>query len=82
MFSNYLSFFVCLLACLLACFLGPHLQHMEVPRQGDESELQLQAYTTATATQDPSHVCDLQLRAIPDPYPTEQGQGLKPHPHG
>ena len=33
---------------------------MEVPRPGVESELQLPAYTTATATQDPSCVCDLQ----------------------
>ena len=35
-------------------FLGPHLRHMEVPRLGAESELQLPAYTTATATRDPS----------------------------
>ena len=34
-------------------------QHVEVPRRGFESELQLPAYTTATAAQDPSHVCDL-----------------------
>jgi len=33
--------------------------HMEVSRLGVEAELQLLAYTTATATQDPSHVCDL-----------------------
>ena len=39
--------------------LGPHLQHMEVPRLGVELELQLQAYTTTTATQALSHVCDL-----------------------
>ena len=39
------------------CFSGPHPQHMEVPRLGIKSELQLQAYTTAT--QDPSHICDL-----------------------
>ena len=32
---------------------------MEVPRLGVESELQLPAYTRATATRDPSHVCDL-----------------------
>ena len=32
---------------------------MEVPMLGVESELQLLAYTTAIATQDPSHVCDL-----------------------
>ena len=24
----------------------------------------------------------LQLTAMPDPYPTEQGQGLNPRPHG
>ena len=40
-------------------FLGPHLWHMEVPRLGVKSELQLPAYTTATATPDPSLVCDL-----------------------
>ena len=39
---------------LLFLFLGPHLRHMEVPRLGVQSELQLPAYTTATATQDPS----------------------------
>ena len=31
-------------------FLGPHPQHMEVPKLGDESELQLPSYATATAT--------------------------------
>ena len=40
-------------------FLGPHLRHVEVPRLGDKSELQLPVYATATVTQDPSHVCDL-----------------------
>ena len=32
---------------------------MEVPRLGAELKLQLQAYTTATATPDPSLACDL-----------------------
>ena len=32
---------------------------MDVPRLGVESELQLPAYTTATATRNPSHICDL-----------------------
>ena len=32
---------------------------MEVPRLGVESELELPVYTTATATPDPSLVCDL-----------------------
>ena len=35
------------------------MKHMEVPRLGVESELQLQAYTTALATQDLSRVCRL-----------------------
>ena len=38
-------------------FLGLHLQHMEVPRLGDELELQLLAYTKITAMPDPSSVC-------------------------
>ena len=41
------------------CFSGLHLQHMEVPRLRVKSELQLPAYTTATAMPDPSNVCDL-----------------------
>ena len=45
--------------CLFIWFLGPHPQHMEVPRLRVESELQLPAYTTATATPDPSHICSL-----------------------
>ena len=45
------------------CFLGLYLQHMEVPRLGVKSEPQLLAYATATATPDPSHVCDLHHRS-------------------
>ena len=48
---NFYSLFV---------FLGLHLQHTEVPRLGVESELQLPAYSTTTATPDPSRVCNLQ----------------------
>ena len=44
---------------LFPFFLGLYPQHMEVPRLGVESELQLLAYTTATAMRDPSHICDL-----------------------
>ena len=48
---------------------GPHSQYMEVPRLGVGLELQLPAYTTATAMPDPSP--DLQptpqLMATPDP---------------
>ena len=51
-------------------FLGPTLQHIEVPRLGVKSELQLLAYTTAIATCNLSHICNLpipQLTATPDP---------------
>ena len=34
-------------------FLGPYLQHMEVPRLGVESELQLLTYTTAHSNAGP-----------------------------
>ena len=51
--------------CVCVCFLGPHSWHMEVPRQGVESELQLcwSTYTTATAMQDPRRMCDLHHRS-------------------
>ena len=52
---------ICIIALvLLVClFLGPHPWHLEVPRLAVESELQLPAYATGTATQDPSLICDL-----------------------
>ena len=40
-------------------FLGPHLWHMEVPRLGVESKLQLPSNITATAKPDLSLVWDL-----------------------
>ena len=40
-------------------FLGLQLWHLEAPGLGVESGLQLLAYTTDTATQDPSHICVL-----------------------
>ena len=40
-------------------FLGLHPRHMEIPKQRVEWELQLSAYTTATATRDLSCICDL-----------------------
>ena len=45
---------------VVVCFLGPHLQHMEVPRLEVQSELQPLAYATAIATLgDRSCICDL-----------------------
>jgi len=37
---------------------------MEVPRLGVELELQLSAYTTATAMQDPSLICGLHYSSL------------------
>ena len=44
---------------------------MELPSLGAELELQLLAYTTATAAQDPIHIFDLR-------YSSQQHQILKP----
>ena len=42
------------LFCFLFCFvLGPQGRHMDIPRLGVKSELQLPVYTTATAMPDP-----------------------------
>ena len=54
---SFFFFFFFFLVFLL--FLGPLPRHMEVPRLGVESELQPPAYTRATATRDPSRVCNL-----------------------
>ena len=47
-FFFFLSFFF---------FLGPHPWHIEVPRLGVSSELQLLAYATAIAMRDLSSTC-------------------------
>ena len=47
----------------LFCFLGQQVQHMEVPRRGVELELQLPAYTTATAMPDSSCIHNLLHRS-------------------
>ena len=53
LFNTLFSFFFFFL------YLRPHPWHMEVPRLGVEWEQQMLAYTTATTTQDPSHIFDL-----------------------
>ena len=65
-------------------FLGLHLQHMEFPQLGVELELQLPAYTTATAMPDLNRVYDLHHSSWQwwILKPTEQGQGWNPCPHG
>ena len=51
-------------------FLRLHPWHMEIPRLGVESELQLLVYSTATATSNPSLVCNItaQGRRILNPW--------------
>ena len=65
------TFFFLFYYFILFLFLELYLWHMEVPRLGIESELQLPAYTTATAMQNLSHICGLhhssQQRQIMDP---------------
>ena len=43
-----------ILSLFIFVFLGPHLRHMDVLRLGVQSEPQLPAYATATATWDAS----------------------------
>ena len=65
-------------------FLEPQVWHMEVPRLGVKPELKLPAYTIVTATQGPSHVCDLHHSSwkcwIPDTL--SKVRGRNPHPYG
>ena len=67
----------CFTYIFIFVFLGLHLRHMEVPRLGVQSELQLPAYTTAIATPGPSRVYDLHhshsnARSEPHLLPTPQ----------
>ena len=55
LFSSFLPSFLLFVHSFFS-FLGPHLQHMEVPRLGVCLELQLLTYTTSTVTRDPSSI--------------------------
>ena len=71
LFLSYIFRFLLRYACGIFCcccfilfffgliFCGPHTRHIEVPSLGVKLELQLSAYTIATATPDPSLICDL-----------------------
>ena len=61
-------------------FLGPRLWHMEVPWLGTELELQLPTYATATATWDPSRICDLHQSQILNS--ASKARDINLHPHG
>ena len=51
--TNVVLFVLVFCVVCVCVFLGLPPRHMEVPRLGVESELQLLAYTTATAMPDP-----------------------------
>ena len=56
--DTYTSMFTAVLFFFFFFFFWLHPGHLEVPRVGVKLELKLPAYTTATATPDPSHVCN------------------------
>ena len=64
LYYEYSYLFRVFLCLFFPFFLGLHLQHMEIPGLGVESELQLPAYATATAARDSSCIFDL-CRSLP-----------------
>ena len=70
--------------CLFACFLGLHLQHMEVSRLGGQiwAAAASPRHSHSNARPKPCLQPTPQLRATPDPQPTERSQRANPHSHG
>ena len=56
-FWVFLGFFFVLFCFVFFCFL--HLRHTEVPRLGVKLDYSCWPQHTATATPDPTHICDL-----------------------
>ena len=75
LYISFFYFFFCLFSFI---FLGTHRRYLEVPRLGVQTELQLLAYTTATARPYPSHIYDLhhsaQQRQILNPLSEARDQ--------
>ena len=71
LFNGYRVSFSLFFCFLFFCFLGLHTRHTDVRMLGGQLELQLPAYTTATATPDLSCVCDLH-------HSSRQGRILNP----
>ena len=66
-------------------FLGPHLQHMDVPKLGVRLDLSTATslhHSHSNARSKPHLQPAPQFRAMLNPQPIEQGQGLNSHPHG
>ena len=58
-FYNFSFYHIYIYIYIQFFLLEPHLQHMEVPRLEVKLELQLPAYTTATATPNPRSIYNL-----------------------
>ena len=56
--SIYIIIIIIIIILVFLSFLGLHQGLMEVPRLGVQSELLPPAYARATATPDPSRICD------------------------
>ena len=68
---------------LIFCFLGPHVQHMYVPRLGLIRAAAAGLHHSHSNARSESCLQPApQLTAILDHQPTDQGQGSNPHPHG
>ena len=65
-------------------FLGLHLLHMEAPRLGGRiGAAAASLHHSHSNTVSKLHLWPtLELAETPDPWPTEQGQGSNPRPHG
>ena len=65
-------------------FLWRHPQHMEVPRLRDQIRALAASLHHSHSNAGPKLrlQAKTQLKAIPDPYTTEQGQESNPRPHG
>ena len=78
----FMEYFYLFILCVF--FLGPHPWHMEVPRLGVQSELQLPGlhHSHSNVGSELRQQPIPQLMATLDSKPTERGQGSNLHPHG
>jgi len=65
--NHLLSFYFIFFNFFIFCFSGPHPWHMEVPRPGVQSELQLPAHNTANTRSKPGLRPTPQLTETLDP---------------
>ena len=64
LFERYADVVVFFLKVAIIIILGQHMKHMEIPRLGVKSELQLLVYVKAIAMPDLSCICDLHYSSL------------------